>query len=230
VICFTPDHEASFTDLTSAQTELVLAAWIDRTAVLMARPDVAQVYCFENRGEEIGVTERHPHGQIYAYPFVTPRTNKALEAARSFAVETGANLFDDVLRTERDGPRVVEAGEYWTAFVPFAARWPFEVHLYPNRRVPNLLALDDKERREFIELYLDILRRFDLLFDARIAYISGWHQAPSGHEEFALHLELFTIRRERDKVKYLAGSESGMDAFISDISPEVAADRLRRTR
>ena len=120
------------------------------------------------------------------------------------------------------------SGTHWTAFVPFAARWPFEVHLYPNRRVPDLTCLTEEEQNEFCGLYLDILRRFDRLFDSPAPYISAWHQAPSGEEdEFALHLELFTIRRSKGKLKYLAGTESGMDAFTNDIAPEDAARRLR---
>jgi UDPglucose--hexose-1-phosphate uridylyltransferase len=123
---------------------------------------------------------------------------------------------------------VVIAGEHWTAFVPHAAKWPFEVHLYPTIRVPNLTALSDAAKTEFCSLYLDLFRRFDALFGIPMPYVSGWHQAPSGtEEEFALHLEIFSIRRTADKLKFLAGSESGMDAFISDVVPESAAERLR---
>jgi UDPglucose--hexose-1-phosphate uridylyltransferase len=231
VVCFSPDHDASFADLTHDQAALVLAAWIDRSAALAALPGVEQVYCFENRGREIGVTLSHPHGQIYAYPFVTPRTARMLAMSGAYERDTGRNLFDDVLAAElADGSRVVLAGEHWVAFVPHAAHWPYEVHLYPRRRMPDLQALGAPEMHEFCDLYLDLLRRFDRLFDAPAPYISGWHQAPGHASEagFALHLELFTIRRAPDKLKYLAGSESGMGAFTNDIAPEAAAATLRR--
>ena len=187
------------------------------------------MYCFENRGREIGVSLSHPHGQIYAYPFITARTSRMLTAARAHRDRTGQNLFDDILGAERaDGTRIVAAGKHWTAFVPLAARWPVEVHLYPNRRMPDLTCLTRLERDEFCELYLDLLRRFDRLFDSPAPYISAWHQAPSGEgDEFALHLELFTTRRSPGKLKYLAGTESGMDSFTNDIAPEDAARRLR---
>ncbi|MFD7902732.1 galactose-1-phosphate uridylyltransferase [Kitasatospora sp. NPDC059747] len=230
VVCFTADHDASFADLSEARARLVLDAWTDRTAALSALPGVEQVYCFENRGAEIGVTLAHPHGQIYAFPFTTPRTTRIAARAWAHRTATGRNLFDDLLAAERaDGERVVLAGEHWTAFVPFAARWPYEVHLYPHRRVPDLTALDEAERAEFPRLYLDLLRRFDRLFGTgRTPYISAWHQAPRDQrDELALHLELFTIRRTADKLKYLAGVESGMDAFVNDVSPEHAAQRLR---
>ncbi|MGA5823078.1 galactose-1-phosphate uridylyltransferase [Kitasatospora sp. NPDC094028] len=231
VVCFTADHDASFADLDEPRARLVLDAWTDRTAELAALPGVRQVYCFENRGTEIGVTLAHPHGQVYAFPFTTARTARTAARAADHRAATGRNLFDDLLAAERaHGERVVLAGRHWTAFVPYAARWPYEVHLYPHRRVPDLTALDEPQRAEFPALYLELLRRFDRLFGAagRTPYISAWHQAPADQrDELALHLELFTVRRTADKLKYLAGTESGMDAFINDVTPEHAARRLR---
>ncbi len=235
VVCFTSDHDASFADLTEEQAALVIEAWTDRTAELARLPAVEQVFCFENRGAEIGVTLGHPHGQIYGYPYVTPRTSLTLRSLAAHAERTpGANLFDDVVAGERaDGRRVVLAGEHWVAFVPYAAHWPYEVHLYPLRRVPDLRSLDDAARAELPCLYLELLRRFDRLFgpgQPPTPYISAWHQAPFRHPlraDFALHLELFTVRRTTGKLKVLAGSESGMGAFINDVSPESAARRIR---
>jgi UDPglucose--hexose-1-phosphate uridylyltransferase len=231
VICFSQDHDASFADLTAGQAATVLEAWTDRTAELSLLPEVEQVFCFENRGEEIGVTLCHPHGQIYAYPFVTPRTSRMLDTSAAYRRRTGRNLFDDVLAAElADGSRVVRVTRRWAAFVPHAAHWPYEVHLYPRHRVADLLSLSEDARAEFCDLYLDLLRRFDRLFDTPAPYISAWHQSPvrQGRQEFALHLELFTIRRAPGKLKYLAGSESGMGAFANDIAPEAAAGRLRQ--
>ncbi|MER5636007.1 galactose-1-phosphate uridylyltransferase [Kitasatospora sp. NPDC002227] len=235
VVCFTAEHAVSFADLTEAKAALVLEAWTDRTACLAALPGVQQVFCFENRGAEIGVTLAHPHGQIYAFPFATPRTLKMIAAADLHRERTGRNLFEDLLAAQLAEPeRVVLAGEHWTAFVPFAARWPYEVHLYPNRRVADLTELSPAERAEFPGVYLELLRRFDRLFAepgqpvGPTPYIAAWHQAPAHRgEELALHLELFTIRRTVGKLKFLAGVESGMDAFVNDVSPEAAAHRLR---
>jgi UDPglucose--hexose-1-phosphate uridylyltransferase len=154
-----------------------------------------------------------------------------LASCASYRRETGNNLFDDLLAAEEaDSSRIILRGTHWTAFVPFAARWPYEVHMYPRRRVPGLVALADEARAEFCELSLDLLRRFDRLFDRPAPYISAWHQAPvrRGGDDFALHLELFTLMRAPGKLKYLAGSESGMGAFANDIAPETAADRLRQ--
>ncbi|WP_431982790.1 galactose-1-phosphate uridylyltransferase [Streptomyces qinglanensis] len=240
VVSFTSDHHASFADLDEEQARLVLDVWTDRTAELSHVPGVEQVYCFENRGEEIGVTLSHPHGQIYGYPFTTPRTARMLRSLAEHAAGPGGNLFESVVAAERAaGERIVLEGEHWIAFVPHAARWPYEVHLHPLSRVPDLLGLSEPARAEFPGIYLELLRRFDRLFGdpaARTPYIAAWHQAPFGtdpdaglasREEFALHLELFTIRRAPGKLKFLAGSESGMDVFINDVPPETAAERLR---
>ncbi|MEV5145983.1 galactose-1-phosphate uridylyltransferase [Streptomyces sp. NPDC052727] len=240
VVCFTSDHDASFADLSVEQARLVLDAWTDRTSELSHLPSVEQVFCFENRGAEIGVTLGHPHGQIYAYPFTTPRTALMLRSLAAHKEATGGeNLFDAVLERELAGERVVLEGEHWAAFVPYAAHWPYEVHLYPKRRVPDLLALDEAARTEFPQVYLELLRRFDRIFgegEPPTPYIAGWHQAPFGaleefdgvtRDDFALHLELFTIRRTSGKLKFLAGSESGMSVFINDVPPERAAERLR---
>ncbi|MGW2639422.1 galactose-1-phosphate uridylyltransferase [Streptomyces sp. NPDC001348] len=240
VVCFTSDHNASFADLTEEQARLVLDAWTDRTSELSHLPSVEQVFCFENRGAEIGVTLGHPHGQIYAYPFTTPRTALMLRSLAAHKDATGGeNLFDSVLESELAGERVVLEGEHWVAFVPYSAHWPYEVHLYPRRRVPDLLALDEAARSEFPKVYLELLRRFDRIFgdgEPPTPYIAAWHQAPFGQledfdgvtrDDFALHLELFTIRRTSGKLKFLAGSESGMNVFINDVPPERAAQRLR---
>jgi UDPglucose--hexose-1-phosphate uridylyltransferase len=240
VVCFTSEHDASFADLSPEQARLVLDAWTDRTSELSHLPSVEQVFCFENRGAEIGVTLGHPHGQIYAYPFTTPRTALMLRSLAAHKEATGGeNLFDAVVERELTGERVVLEGEHWVAFVPYAAHWPYEVHLYPKRRVPDLLALDEAARTEFPQVYLELLKRFDRIFgegEPPTPYIAAWHQAPFGsledfdgvtRDDFALHLELFTIRRTSGKLKFLAGSESGMSVFINDVPPERAAERLR---
>lgn len=230
VVCFTADHDSSFSALPAARVRTVMEVWCDRTSALSAQPQVEQVFCFENRGEEIGVTLSHPHGQIYAYPFVTPRTRRMLAGARRHHERTGRNLFADLLEAElRAGERVVARTACWTAFVPFAARWPLEVHLYPNRRVATLPDLDEPERAEFAGIYLDVLRRMEGLYAATLPYIAAWYQAPTKVDAALpyLHLEVFSIRRDPGKLKYLAGSESAMGAFVNDVSPERTAERLR---
>ena len=229
VVCFASDHDGSFAELSHRHARLVLDAWSHRTAELLARSDIEEVYCFENRGEEIGVTLTHPHGQIYGYPFRTRRTSSLLRTAAQYRAEHGADLFEAVLASEiADGSRILVRTQYVTAFVPYAAKWPAEVHVYPNRHVHNLSELTDAEADDLAAVYLVLLRAFDALYDAPLPYIASWHQYRSDSAEGYLHGELFSIRRSADKLKYLAGSESGRDAFVTDKTPEAIADELRR--
>lgn len=230
VICFSSDHTGSFAGLGLAHARLVVEAWRHRTADLMGRPGIAYVFCFENRGEEIGVTLTHPHGQIYGYPYVPPRAALMLRAAAAHAARTGRNLFADIVAREvGDGDRIITRTESFTAFVPFAARWPVEVHIYPNRFVYHLAELTEAELDDFAQIYLDVLGRFDRMYSLPLPYISALHQYSGVDEqrEGYFHVELMSIRRSAGKLKFLAGSESAMDAFISDVTPESVAERLR---
>ena len=225
VVCFSPDHEGSFGTQTVTRARTVIEAWADRTAALSALPGIQQVFPFENRGEAIGVTLGHPHGQIYAYPYVTPRTSRLLESIE----QIGADLFDRILASEQASSRVVLQGEHWTAFVPFAARWPLEVHLVPHRHSADFAETTDAERDELASLYLRLLRGVDAVYDSPTPYIAAWHQAPVhvGREGARLHLQLTSPRRAADRLKFLAGSEAAMGAWIGDVPPEQAADGLR---
>ncbi|MGM1017821.1 MAG: galactose-1-phosphate uridylyltransferase [Actinomycetota bacterium] len=225
VVCFSPERTGSFGSLSVTRARTVIEAWADRTAALSAVPGVEQVFPFENRGEEIGVTLPHPHGQIYAYPFVTPRTRRLLDRIDAH----GSDLFAEMLAFEQGADRVVLRGEHWTAFVPYAARWPLEVHLMPHRHVADLAETTEAERDELAPLYLRLLRGVDALYDTPTPYIAAWHQAPvrEGRDDVRLRLELTSPRRAADRLKFLAGSEAAMGAWVADIPPETAAARLR---
>ena len=225
VVCFSPEHEGSFGSQSLSRARTVIEAWSQRTAALSAMPGIQQVFVFENRGQEIGVTLSHPHGQIYAYPFITPRTTALLRSVDA----VGSDLFAQVLAREQASDRVLVRGEHFTAFVPFAARWPLEIHLLPHRHVPDLAGLTDAEKDELAPLYRSLLRGLDALYDTPTPYIAAWHQAPvhAGRDAVRLMLQVTSPRRAADKLKYLAGSESAMGAFIGDVSPEVQAAFLR---
>jgi UDPglucose--hexose-1-phosphate uridylyltransferase len=225
VVCFSPAREGAFGSIGRSRARTVIEAWADRTAVLSSLPGIGQVYIFENRGAAIGVTLQHPHGQIYAYPYVTPRTRQELAQLDAY----GPALFADILKREQAGPRVLLSGAHWTAFVPFAARWPVEAHLLPHEHVADFAETTGAQRDELALIYLRLLRGLDALYDDPTPYIAAWHQAPvRSHRDTArLHLRLMSPRRGADKLKYQAGSESGMGAWIGDIPPEAQAERLR---
>ncbi|HEX4829732.1 MAG TPA: galactose-1-phosphate uridylyltransferase [Trebonia sp.] len=225
VISFGPGSTGSLASLGAPRMRTVIEALADRTAALSALPGIEQVFPFENRGEAIGVTLHHPHGQVYGYPYVTPRTSALLRSIAAY----GPGLMADILRHERTSPRLLLAGEHFTAFVPFAARWPVEFHLLPHRHVPDLAATTAAERDELAISYRRLLAAIDLLYDTPTPYIAAWHQAPvrHGRDAVRLMLQVTSPRRAEARLKFLAGSESAMGAFIGDIPPERAAARLR---
>lgn len=232
VVCFTPDVSSTFADLPYHRARTVVEAWAHRTRELSEIDGVRLVFPFENRGREIGVTLQHPHGQIYSYPYLPPRAAAIAEQSRRHLEETGRSLFDDVLAAEkRSGRRIVAEGEHFTAFVPAAAKWPVEVMLMANRDVPDFAALTDDEKDELTRMYLDLLGRMDRFFEgvARTPYIAAWNQAPVGDDRRhgRLHLQLYSMMRSPGRMKFLAGSESGQGAWISDTTPERIADRFR---
>ena len=225
VVCFSPEHEGSFGTQSVSRARTVIEAWAHRTAELSALPGVQQVFPFENRGEAIGVTLGHPHGQIYSYPYVTPRTQRLLDAIDTY----GPTLMRDLIERELAGPRVLLRGEHWSAYVPFAARWPIEAHLVPHRHVSDLAETSLDERDELASVYLRLLRGLDARYDSPTPYIAAWHQAPvhERRDEVRLTLQLTSPRRAADKLKFLAGSEAAMGAWIGDVAPEAQAEALR---
>jgi UDPglucose--hexose-1-phosphate uridylyltransferase len=227
VVVYSDDHHLGLGDMDVARIARVVEVWTDRYAELGARDEVDYVFVFENRGVAVGVTLHHPHGQIYAYPEIPARMRQVLAAA----VAHGGCVYCDVVAEEASGPRVVARGGGFVAFVPFAARFPYEVHLAPARHVPSLLDLDGAERLELAGLLRTLVRGYDRLFGFPLPYVRAMHQAPTdggGHEPVShLHLEFTPLHRTADKLKYLAGSELGAGAFINDVAPEDAAARLR---
>lgn len=230
VVCFTAEHATSFKDLPQARIATLLTAWRDRTAEISRLPFIEQVFIFENRGEEIGVTLFHPHGQIYAYSYITPRTEKMLAVARAHKERTGKVLMDEIVAREiRDEVRIVAKNKSWIAYVPWASRYPFEIHVAPLRPVADLTELDDEQSADFPAIAKEVMLRLDGVFGIEMAYIAAWHQAPVrvGRELLRLHWQITSVRRQPGKLKYLAGSESAMGAFIMDMKPEQSAAQLR---
>ena len=233
VVCFTAEHATSFKDLSTARIATLLSAWRDRTAEISKLPFIEQIFIFENRGEEIGVTLFHPHGQIYAYSYITPRTEKMLQVARAHKDRTGRVLMDDVIAREiKDEVRVIARNDEWVAYVPWASRYPFEIHVAPLRPVADLVGLDERQCALFPALAKEVMQRLDGVFGIEMAYIAAWHQAPvhKGRDLLRLHWQITSVRRQPGKLKYLAGSESAMGAFIMDMKPEQSAAQLREVK
>ncbi len=226
VVVYTDDHEASIATLPIERIEALMWVWRHRYEELGSRPDVECVYIFENRGVEVGVTLHHPHGQIYGYPFLPPVA--ALELAADARLGGCAPCL--LLERERaDGRRLLFENEAVGAYVPEAARWPYEAHLVMRAHRRSLLECEPGELRGLAEALLRLVHGYDALFERPMPYVMAVHQAPTataaggGH----LHIEFYPPLRTAEKLKYLAGSEQGEGTFIGDVLPEEAAAALR---
>jgi len=232
VVVYSDDHHLGLVDMDAGRIARVVEVWADRYAALGARPDVAYVFVFENRGVAVGVTLHHPHGQIYAYPEIPPRARRELEVALAHIAEHGTCMLCDVVARERsDGVRLVARNRSFVAFVPFAARFPYEVHLTSLRHAASILDLTDPERLALAEILGGVLRGYDRLFGFPLPYVMSIHQAPTDDGEHQhvshFHIEFTPAHRTADKLKYLAGSELGAGAFVNDTAPEETAPLLR---
>lgn len=229
VVCYTSDHDSSLGEQSIDHIRDLIGVWRDRTIELSRLSNVRYVYVFENRGEEIGVTLSHPHGQIYAFPFVPPVLQRELAAEARHMRKTGRCLYCDVIEEERGGTRTILGDDRWIAFVPPFARWPYEVHLAPTNHRGGLADLDPDDDLSFARNLKSLLQKYDRLFDKPLPYVMAMHQKPPGrggrHHHF--HIEFYPPNRTKDKFKYLAGSELGAGAFILDARAEDTAAELR---
>jgi UDPglucose--hexose-1-phosphate uridylyltransferase len=231
VVVYTADHELTLAELPLDRVKLLVDVWADRYRELGARSEVAYVFVFENKGREMGVTLSHPHGQIYALPFVPPVPQSELLMARRHAAETGRCLHCAELEGEAVGPRLLFDEQGMLAFVPRAARWPYEVHLYPRHHVGSVVDLDDGERWRLAEALLRVSGNYDRLFGFSAPYVMAVHQAPTdggAWPEAHLHFEFYPPHRRSDRLKQLAGIEIGVGTYVNDTEPESTAAELRR--
>ena len=233
VVCYTPQADTELARLPVEKIEQLIHVWADRFETLGAYPFVHYVYMFENKGREIGVTLAHPHGQIYAYPFIPPIPAKEIAAARKHRDNTGRHLYDDIIADEKqDGRRVVTENAHFLAVVPFYARYPYEVHIIAKGPKPAIVDFDDGEKRSLAEIMKTVMVKYNNLFDKSMPYIMLMHQRPSDgssadYDYYRFHIEFYPPYRTADKLKYLAGSEAGANVFINDTLPETTAQTLR---
>jgi UDPglucose--hexose-1-phosphate uridylyltransferase len=249
VVVYSDQHDTTLAQVGVERIRLLVDVWGDRYEVLGAEPEIRYVMPFENKGEIIGVTLSHPHGQIYGYSDVPPRPLRELKAAHDYRRRTGGCVECDVVSGEiSDGRRIVARGGGCVAFVPSWARFPYEVHVVPEAHRPSLTQVDETERDAIAELLARLLAGYDRLFGFSLPYVMGIRSAPTcapgeltgrlrqldGLEALASwddisHLlwQFAPVHRSADKIKYVAGSEMMGGAYMTDVAPEDAAERLR---
>lgn len=230
VICYSPDHDRTLGDSPVEHIHNLIKVWTDRYEELGSRDGIESVFIFENRGEAVGVTLNHPHGQIYAFPFIPPTLQQELKAAKEHQTQTGNCLYCDMIAAEqKEQKRIITQNDSFVAFVPFAARYPYEVHLMAKRHIGSLAELTEQEQAELAATLKALITKYDTLFGFTLPYIMVLHQSPTKeeHPEYHFHFEFYPFNRTESKLKYLAGVESGAGTFITDMSPEDQAKRLR---
>ncbi len=233
VVCFDPRHNVTLAEMAPTQIEGVLSTFAQQFHDLSHIAGMEYVMAFENKGQEIGVSNPHPHGQIYATDFVPRIPWTMYESAAGFHAREGKCLFCDVLERElAGGDRVVARNQHFAAFVPAFARFKYEVHLMPLRHVPFITSLEAVELRSLSELYGELLRGYDTLFARRSPNITIHYNAPcpAGLDvaPWHFHIQFLPPLRAADKLKYLAGFESGGGNIVNPSLPERSAKELRR--
>ncbi|MFB6285751.1 MAG: galactose-1-phosphate uridylyltransferase [Candidatus Bipolaricaulia bacterium] len=231
VLVYCAEHEREPSELSISQLTDLVEVWVDRTSDLAQYGFVDCVFIFENRGKDVGVTLHHPHGQIYGIPYVPPIIEREIHSAQAYFGNHGVNLFDAIIdREAASGERVVFNDDNFVAFVPFFARYPYEVHLYATAAVPDLRALAPEQYKPLARALKTVRMKYDALFATPLPHMMVFHQAPldgGNHEHYRFHIEFYPLQRAADKLKYRAGVESGAGTFTVDIAPETMARELR---
>ncbi len=232
VVLYTPEHNKTLADLSVSHIRKIVDHWAHRYTDLGQRDYVKYVFIFENKGRVIGVTLDHPHGQIYAFPFVPPRIEKELESSKNFYDKSKDCLFCKITeREKKDKVRVIMENDDHIAFLPFYAKWPFGVHIHTKRHVQSLPQLTGEERDSLAQTLKELLMTFDKLFDFSFPYIMALHQQPTdgnNYEYYHFHIEFSSPVREKEKLKFFAGVEESMGTVTFDYRPEDKAEELRR--
>ncbi len=232
VVLYTPDHNSSLSQLPISHLVKLVRLWRSRYEELGRMDEIKYVFEFENRGEVIGVTMPHPHGQIYSFPFIPPRIVTELKSAESYRKTRGKCLFCDIISEERSfGRRIIAEGDSFLAAIPFYARYPYEVHIFSRRHILSFSDFSASEEKEFAGMLKLVTLKYDNLYGFSFPYMMIIHQAPTDGGDYSyyhFHVEFYPPYRSRTKLKYLAGCESGAGTFINDSIPEEKAEELKK--
>ncbi|MEN6357492.1 MAG: galactose-1-phosphate uridylyltransferase [Armatimonadota bacterium] len=231
VVCYTSKHDSTLADADVEHIRKLVEVWTDRYQDLGGRDFVNYVLIFENKGKDIGVTLYHPHGQIYALPFIPPKAQKELDSALSHKTRTGNCLFCDILAEEyKDGRRIIAENDSFAAVIPFFARYPYEVYIFSKKHHQSMLTFDEKERDDLANILKIVLLKYDNLWGISLPYMMIMHQAPTDgrdYDHYHFHIEFHPPNRTKTKLKYIAGCETGAGSYINDTLAEEKAAELR---
>lgn len=233
VVLYSSSHHSTLTDLSIEKLAQLVRVWMDRYEELGARNDIDYVFIFENKGEAIGVTIHHPHGQIYAFSYIPPKVQREIDNEIAHHVETNRCLHCDIISQElKTKQRLVAVSDRFLAFVPFYARYPYELHLYARDHIRSMAEFDAEIADALAHILKIVLEKYDNLWGFSMPYMMVMHQAPTDGRSYPgshFHIEFYPPYRTAEKLKYLAGCESGAGTFVNDTLPEEKALELRRS-
>ncbi len=232
VVCYTSSHDLFLEDMQVSKISNLIKVWSDRYQTLGKKKFIKYVLIFENKGKEVGVTLSHPHGQIYSFSYIPPVILEELKSSKKYYRQNRKCLHCEIIGKElEDNSRVIIENNSFVAFIPFYARWPYEVHIYSLRHVGSLCELTNIEVTSLAKVIKELINRYNKLFGFRMPYVMVIHQIPTdgkNYDYYHLHFEFYPPYRTKDKLKYLAGCELGAGTFINDTLPEEKAEELRK--
>lgn len=232
VILYSPGHTITLPELSDAHVEKLVDLWCQRFDALRADEKIKYIFLFENRGDVVGVTMPHPHGQIYGYPFVPKKLQLELKSSREYLAEKGKCLFCDMLEEEKkDGRRIIFQNDDFTVFLPFFTEYPYGVYIMSNAHKQYITEFTPGERASLAVTLKHTVGMLDALFDYKFPYMMCMHNAPVNGEDvsdsYHFHIEFFPPMRSAEKVKFNASSETGAWAHCNPTCPEQTAEELR---
>lgn len=230
VVLYSPEHTATLTELPLEKIQQLVKVWRDRFVELGAVPEIRYVFIFENKGEAIGVTINHPHGQIYGFSYIPPKPLREIQSENDHYLKTGRCLHCDIVSEEEQKKvRLVASDGRFVAFIPFYARYPYEVHIYPRHHLPSIDRFSVEDEASFATVLKIVLEKYDSLWGFSLPYMMVMHQQPTDGGSYPgahFHVEFYPPYRSAQKLKYLAGCESGAGTFVNDTLAEEKAQEL----
>ena len=231
VVCYDPRHNLTMSEIPLARVTKVFQAWRGQMQEFIENKDIKSVLIFENKGEAVGVSNPHPHCQIYATDFEFALVQKEMVAAENYKTQTGQNIFAAILAAEKaDQIRIIAENDGAIAFIPYFARYAYEVMIFPKNRHATLATLSDTELKQLAAVFQEVIRRYDTYFNMSFPYVMSFLQAPVdglAYPDYHLHMLLQPPLRQPGLIKFLAGPEIGAGNFMADTVPEEKAAELR---
>jgi UDPglucose--hexose-1-phosphate uridylyltransferase len=233
VILYSPRHKSSLGELSLDNIKKLIDLWADKYLELGSEDFIKYVFIFENRGEEVGVTITHPHGQIYGFPFIPKKIEIELSSCKEYWEKEKKNLYIEILKEElKTRERIVDENNSFVTFVPYFADYPYQVFIIPREHRLSIDEFKEKEKEDLGRSIKRIVTTYDNLFERDFPYMMCFHQKPTDgvdYHYYQFHIEFYPPLRNEKTQKFNASSETGSWTHGNPTSPEEKAEELRKT-